>query len=118
MTGVTYYDGAVIVMPSTGTAKMEVEEKQAANLTIEMPAGSKLFVDGTLVPGDATSRKFHTPQLVKGKKYYYEMKAEMTVAGKPVVEQRTVVVTAGDTITEKFGVQPTSTDSKTVLASN
>jgi uncharacterized protein (TIGR03000 family) len=60
-------------------------------------------VDGQLIPGDATARRFHTPELVRGKTYYYDMKAELTVAGKPVVEERKVMVMAGQTVRETFG---------------
>ena len=89
---------------------MDPDEKQAANLTVEMPVGAKLFVDGVLIPGESAARKFHTPELVKGKKYYYEMKAEIMVEGKPVVEQRTVIVQAGDSLIERFGVKKVSSE--------
>ena len=100
--GVSYYDGAVIVMPSVGTAKVEPEDSIGANLIVELPSKAKLYVDGRLIEGDALSRKFHTPNLTKGKTYYYVLKAELTVAGKPVVEERKVLIKAGETITEKF----------------
>ena len=89
-------------MPSIGTAKVEPEDSIGANLIVELPSKAKLYVDGRLIEGDALSRKFHTPILTKGKTYYYELKAEITVAGKPVVEERKVLVKAGETITEKF----------------
>lgn len=100
--GVSYYEGSVVVMPAVGTAKIEPEENISANLIVELPAKAKLYVDGNLIPGEAASRKFHTPALAKGKSYYYELKAELTVAGKPVVEERKVTIKAGETITEKF----------------
>jgi len=71
---VSYYDGAVIVMPSTGTAKVEPEDMISASLIVELPARAKFYVDGKLIPGESASRKFHTPQLAKGKTYYYEFK--------------------------------------------
>lgn len=102
--GVSHYEGAVVVMPAVGTARIEQDDdkNQSASLIVELPAGAKLYVDGQLVPGDATARRFHTPELVRGKTYYYEMKAELTVAGKPVVEERKVTVKAGETIRESF----------------
>jgi uncharacterized protein (TIGR03000 family) len=102
---VSYYEGSVVVMPAVGTAKIEQddEKNQSASLIVELPAGAKLFVDGQLIPGDATARRFHTPVLVRGKTYYYDMKAELTVAGKPVVEERKVMVMAGQTVRETFG---------------
>lgn len=100
--GIWHSESAVITMPSVGTAKLEEDEKQSANITVELPAGAKLYVDGNLTIGDDTVRHFHTPTLVRGKQYYYTMKAEVIVAGKPVVEEKQVVVRAGDRVTEKF----------------
>lgn len=99
---VWYSGGAVITMPAVGTAKIEEDEKQSANITVELPAGAKLYVDGTLVTGEDAVRHFHTPRLATGKQYFYAMKAEITVAGKPVVEEKQVIVRAGDRVTEKF----------------
>ena len=100
--GIWYSESAVITMPSIGTAKLEDDEKQSANITVELPAGAKLYVDGNLVTGEETTRHFHTPTLARGKQYVYTMKAEVTVAGKPVVEEKQVLIKAGDRVTEKF----------------
>jgi uncharacterized protein (TIGR03000 family) len=100
--GIWYSESAVITMPAVGTAKLEEDEQQSANITVELPAGSKLYVDGNLVTGEETVRHFHTPALARGKQYYYTMKAEVTVAGKPVVEEKQIVVRAGERVTEKF----------------
>jgi uncharacterized protein (TIGR03000 family) len=100
--GIWHSESAVITMPSVGTAKLEDDEKQSANITVELPAGAKLYVDGNLVTGEDAIRHFHTPTLARGKQYVYLMKAEMTVAGKPVVEEKQVIVRAGDRVTEKF----------------
>ena len=100
--GIWYSQSAVITMPAVGTAKIEEDEKQSANITVELPAGAKLYVDGTLVTGEDTVRHFHTPTLARGKQYFYAMKAEVMVAGKPVVEEKQVIVRAGDRVTEKF----------------
>ena len=90
--GIWYNESAVITMPAVGTAKLEDDEKQSANITVELPAGAKLYVDGNLVTGDDTVRHFHTPTLTRGKQYYYTMKAEVTVAGKPVTEEKQILV--------------------------
>lgn len=98
----SYFEGQVVqVMPTIGTVKLESEEEDEANISIELPEGAKLYVDGHMI--NAESRKFHTPKLPKGKKFYYEMKAEMVVAGKAVTEEKTIIVKAGDKLTERFG---------------
>lgn len=103
-TGISYYEGEVISMPSVGTVKLESDESASANIRIEMPIGAKLYVEGQLV--DASSGQFHTPPLKKGKAYYYEMSIEMTVNGKNVTDKKQVIVRGGETTTEKFGPTP------------
>jgi uncharacterized protein (TIGR03000 family) len=97
--GVTVIEGEIITMPSTGTVKLE--DQDAARIRIELPPGAKLFVDGQ--PVDATSGQFHTPPLPRGRTFTYDMKAEVTVNGKVIVEEKTITVKAGETTTEKFG---------------
>jgi uncharacterized protein (TIGR03000 family) len=100
--GVMMYEGEVITMPSVGTVKLEPEDKDdAANIRIEMPRGAKLYVDGQLI--ETVNGHFHTPKLPRGKSYYYEMKAEMMVDGKNVIEEKKVLVQAGQTTVENFG---------------
>ncbi len=73
-----------------------------ARLTIEVPANVKLYVDGALTKGEGETRNFHTPELQSGKTFYYELKAELTMNGKTVTEEKRVTVKAGDTLTEQF----------------
>jgi uncharacterized protein (TIGR03000 family) len=73
-----------------------------ARLTVEVPEAAKLYVDGTLVNGDAATRNFHTPDLTPGKTFYYDLKAEVTVNGKTVKEEKRVLVRAGDVVNEAF----------------
>jgi uncharacterized protein (TIGR03000 family) len=103
-TRISYYEGEVISMPSIGTVKLESEDAASANIRIELPAGAKLYVEGHLV--DTSSGQFHTPPLRKGKAYYYDMKAEMTVNGKTLTDEKRVVVRGGETTVEKFGPTP------------
>jgi uncharacterized protein (TIGR03000 family) len=78
------------------------DESAPARLTVELPAGAKLFVDGTPTTLSGAVRQFHTPALPAGQAFYYELKAEVTVGGKTEVEQKRVVVRAGETITAEF----------------
>lgn len=73
-----------------------------ARLTIDLPADAKLFVDGTATKGEGTVRNFHTPDLPQGQSFYYELKAEVMIDGKPVTESRKVIVKAGDALSESF----------------
>lgn len=84
--------------PSSSTA----DETAPARLTIELPAGAKLYVDGMPTTLHGATRQFHTPALPKGQAFFYELKAEITIDGKTEVEQKRVVVRAGETITAEF----------------
>jgi uncharacterized protein (TIGR03000 family) len=99
------YNNSVITMPTVGIVKIEPEEEEA-NIIIDVPAGAKLYIDGQLV--NSENRKFHTPKLPKNKKFYYDLKAEMVVNGKPVTEERMIIVKAGDSINERFGALHTA----------
>jgi uncharacterized protein (TIGR03000 family) len=78
------------------------DKPMGANLKFTVPADTKLYVDGKLAPGTGTERAFYTPPLEAGKKFFYEVKAELMVDGKPVVEEKKVIVEAGSNITESF----------------
>lgn len=90
--------------PSTTTDKEKSGSMlpTPAQLTIELPAGAKLLVDGQPTRGTGPTRQFHTPVLPLGEAFFYEMRAEVMVNGKLEVEEKRVVVRAGDSFTESF----------------
>ncbi len=75
---------------------------EGANLKFNLPAGAKLYVDGRLANGDGSERTFFTPKLDAGQKYFYEVKAEMMIAGEMVTEEKRVIVYAGAELRESF----------------
>ena len=77
-------------------------QPMGASLKFKVPADAKLYVDGRLAPGSGPERSFYTPPLAAGQKFFYEVKAELTVGGKTVVEEKKVVVTAGANLFETF----------------
>ena len=81
---------------------VEMPTPTVANISIELPANAKLFVDGQLISGSGEKRQFHTPALPKGQAYYYDVKAEIDVNGKTEVEEKRVVLKAGDELKESF----------------
>jgi len=104
----------VVVVPSVSDAKPtdtkpmdtpvapKPKEGMGANLKFKLPADAKLYVDGRLTMITGTERAFTTPPLAQGSKYYYDVKAEVLVDGKPMVEEKRVLVQAGADITESF----------------
>jgi uncharacterized protein (TIGR03000 family) len=69
---------------------------------VVIPVDAKLYVDGKLAPGSGPERAFYTPPLAAGKQFFYEVKAELLVDGQVVVDEKKVIVEAGQTVTESF----------------
>jgi uncharacterized protein (TIGR03000 family) len=100
----------MIVVPPEGGKPMETpvapppKPGMGANLKFRVPADAKLYVDGRLTTVGGTERSFTTPALAPGQKYYYDVRAEMTVGDKLVVEEKRVIVEAGAKVSESFEV--------------
>jgi uncharacterized protein (TIGR03000 family) len=88
--------------PEFQAAKATPDVAAPCKLTVELPADAKFFVDGQLTKGEGTQRMFHTPELPHGKTFFYDLKAEITVDGKVVVENKRVLVRGGEQLSESF----------------
>ena len=81
-----------------GPDAVPVEERNGLSQPwkFRLPAESKLYVDGRLIPvGGTEPRVFTTPQLTPGQKYFYDVKAELAVNGAVVVQEMRVIVESG-----------------------
>ncbi len=99
--------GAVVVTPAAKppadpkkddqkNADQARSRSNRAQLTVELPADAKLFVDDQATKASQqTSRTFSTPALDLGVDYYYILRAEMVRDGKTVSETKRVIVRAG-----------------------
>lgn len=96
--GTVPYSTPTFAIPA---AQLE-SKKSGASLKFSVPAGAALFVDGRKTPGEGTERAFFTPALEAGQKYFYDVRAEIAIDGKVVVEEKRVVVEAGAQISESF----------------
>ena len=92
------------------------DKPTGANLKFKVPADTKLYVDGKLTPGSGTERAFYTPPLEAGKKFFYEVKAELVVDGKTVTEEKKVIVEAGANLTESFAKLTAAAENATSVA--
>lgn len=66
-------------------------------ITIYLPAGAKLSVDGRPVNASRV-KTFVTPPLERGATYFYEVTIEVERDGKPVVEKRKLELRAGESV--------------------
>jgi uncharacterized protein (TIGR03000 family) len=74
-------------------------------VTVNLPANAKLFVDGVPATVTGGTHTFRTPELVKGKAFTYDMRAEVDKNGTTEVVNKKVTFTAGEPLTVNF-VEP------------
>jgi uncharacterized protein (TIGR03000 family) len=67
----------------------------AGKLTVALPAGASLFIDGQPVQIRAGETTFRTPLLDEMEVYYYDLRAERTHNGRTVSETTRVMVQPG-----------------------
>jgi uncharacterized protein (TIGR03000 family) len=92
--------------------KLATEGKDAAKITVKLPADARLYVDGTLCPLTSELRTFTTPELDAGQKYYYTLKAEVVRGGETRTSRKRVIVEAGKDVTVEFTDLPLQTVSR------
>jgi uncharacterized protein (TIGR03000 family) len=92
--------------------KLIAQGKDAATLTVKLPADARLFVDGVACPLTSATRSFDTPDLEAGQKYYYTLKAEVVREGETRTATRRVLVEAGKQVTVDFKDLPAQTASQ------
>jgi len=96
----------VVVPPSEPKPMTEPKptepKKTGASIRFQLPADAKLIVDGRPTNSTGTERAFTTPPLAAGRKFFYDVRAEVVVGGVTVVETKRVIVEAGANITETF----------------
>lgn len=93
------------------TVKPPVAADQA-KITVKLPAGATLFVNGAKNDRTELVRVFHTPTLAAGKSYEYTMKSEVTRNGLPEYQEQKVEFRAGDVLTVDFTAQPVTRDDR------
>jgi uncharacterized protein (TIGR03000 family) len=73
-----------------------------AKITVKLPKGATLFVNGGKNERTELVREFTTPTLTPGKAYQYTMRAEVTRNGLPEYQESKVDFKAGDALTVDF----------------
>lgn len=77
-----------------------------ALVVVNLPEGTKLYLEGALTKGEATLRAFITPELEAGSTYSYTLKAEVRRDGRIETHTRTVYFRAGNEIRVNFVTAP------------
>jgi uncharacterized protein (TIGR03000 family) len=82
--------------------KLAAQGKEAARVTVKLPADARLYVDDVPCPLTSETRSFDTPDLDAGRAYYYTLKAEVVREGATQTATRRVVLEAGKQVTVEF----------------
>jgi len=85
-------------------------QAEAAHITVLLPEGGKLYVDGQVRGSGAAKQTFDTPKLSKGKTYFYTLKVEVKSANNAGAKTQRVNVEAGKDVTVDFRSMFTSAD--------
>jgi uncharacterized protein (TIGR03000 family) len=79
---------------------------ERARITVKLPPGATLYVDGKKNERTGPVREFSTPVLRPGQEYAYLMKAEVTRNGRPESQTTKVTFRAGEIVTVDFTAAP------------
>jgi uncharacterized protein (TIGR03000 family) len=90
------------------TSPSPAQADTAAHVTVNVPAGARLWFDDTPTTSTGSVREFASPPLTPGARYTDDIKATWNENGREVTQTRKVDVTAGGHINVNFPVAPTS----------
>ncbi len=79
-----------------GVCSVASVDPTTAVIVVSLPADAKLTIDDQATTSTSDHRVFVSPSLTAGKDFYYTLKAEITVNGKPTVVSKVVAVRAGE----------------------
>jgi uncharacterized protein (TIGR03000 family) len=87
--------GSVVPPPAAGAFYSPVENGTAAIISVNVPAGAKVFVNGNATTSTGTARQYISRGLRAGQLYSYEFRLEAEVDGRLVTETKSIQVTGG-----------------------
>jgi uncharacterized protein (TIGR03000 family) len=82
------------------------EPDAVAHLTVSVPAGALLWINGSATTSTGPFRYFDSPPLTAGSHYSYEVQARWNENGHDVTQTQSVAVTAGVHVSVSFPVPP------------
>jgi uncharacterized protein (TIGR03000 family) len=99
----------------TGSSTSTLSPSQA-RVIVEIPPDAKLFIDDQLMKTGPTHRVFRTPDLERGKVYYYMVRVEVQRDGQTFSDTRRVLVRTGQEVVQSFADLGNGTTSGTATA--
>jgi len=92
--------------PPVATPRLTANVPERARITVKLPAGATLYVDGRKSDRAGLVREFTTPPLTPGQEFAYQMKAEVMRNGQPESQSTKVTFRAGELVTVDFTAVP------------
>jgi len=92
--------------PPGGDAGQETSYNSSGLLTIDVPANTKIYVNGRLTKSTGQHRSYITRNLAPGFAYTYNVKAVLNNDGQEIVKTKTVDLRAGGREAVVFDMKP------------
>ncbi len=109
--GPPYPYGAPGMEPAIGTnawyrarAAVPARSDTVATVEAQVPAGARLWFNGTETTSTGTVREFNTPALKPGHEYSYEVRAQWQENGREVTQAQKILVSAGADVRVMFPI--------------
>ncbi len=103
--GQTFTETKRVVVRADTVSRVEFGETRnelvSSKVTVSLPQGAKLFVDGEAKDVPAHGQ-FQTPELIKGAEYVYMFKAELNADGSKQAQTQRVIFKAGEAVRVDF----------------
>src|SRR5262249_21369570 len=91
---------------SSFTPAATAQPDTVAHLIVNLPAGARLWLEGTPTTRTGPVRQFNSPPLAPGRRYSYQVRASWDEHGHEVTQTQKVGVTAGAHVEMRFPVPP------------
>lgn len=88
--------------PVPSRPQVELNRTGTASIVVKVPAEAKVFVNDYQMKSTSTERSFTSPELDRGRDYYYTIRVAVEKNGKTVEDSRRVLIRAGETSSLAF----------------
>ncbi len=99
-----YLDGTTSPTPAAAGNQPTSQPDTLAHLTVNVPAGARLWLDGRPTTRTGPVRQFVSPPLTPGGRYTYQVRANWGEDGHEVTRMQRVEVTAGAHVVVSFPI--------------